>query len=330
MGRYLVTGCAGFIAANVCRLLIAAGHEVLGVDNLNDAYDTRLKQWRLAQLTSSRDFAFQQADIADFDSLRDALTPLVTAGQPLAAIINLAARAGVRQSMLDPWGYYQCNVIGTINVLELCRAWQVNKCVLASSSSVYGDSTAVPYREDQPVARPVSPYAASKQAGETLAYSYHHLHGLDISVLRFFTVYGPAGRPDMSVFRFVRNIAEGTRLTLWGDGTQRRDFTYVDDIAAGVIASTRDVGYEIFNLGGDHPSSVNDLLALLAKRIGREPVIERRPAHPADVPQTWADISKAQALLNWSPQVSLDQGLAACVDWYFAHREFAKSLQLGD
>jgi len=236
----------------------------------------------------------------------------------------------VRPSMLDPRGYYQANVIGTINILELCREWGVKKCVLASSSSVYGDSTDIPYREDQSVARPVSPYAASKQAGETLAYSYHHLHGLDISVLRFFTVYGPAGRPDMSIFRFVRNIAEGTTLTLWGDGHQRRDFTYVDDIAAGVIASLKTIGYEIFNLGSDRPASVNEVLAMLARRLGKEPLIERRPAHPADVSQTWADISKAKRLLDWSPQVGLEQGLAASVEWYLAHRDFAMSLDLGD
>ncbi len=329
MGRYLVTGCAGFIAANVCRLLLAAGHEVVGVDNLNHAYDARLKDWRLAQLASPR-FTYECADIGQIDELRAKLAPHVPADQPFAAAINLAARAGVRPSMLDPRGYYQANVIGTINILELCREWGVKKCVLASSSSVYGDSTDIPYREDQSVARPVSPYAASKQAGETLAYSYHHLHCLDISVLRFFTVYGPAGRPDMSIFRFVRNIAEGTTLTLWGDGNQRRDFTYVDDIAAGVIASLKPIGYEIFNLGGDRPASVNEVLAMLAQRLGKEPLIERRPAHPADVPQTWADISKAKRLLNWSPQVGLEQGLAASVEWYLANRDFAMSLDLGD
>ncbi|HTN77811.1 MAG TPA: NAD-dependent epimerase/dehydratase family protein [Pirellulaceae bacterium] len=326
MSCYLVTGCAGFIASQVCHQLLNAGHSVIGVDNLNDAYDARLKAWRLEQLNRRPEFSLRQADISN----RDELLKSLGAPQPLAGVINLAARAGVRASMLNPWIYYQSNVIGSINLLELCREWQVRKFVLASSSSVYGDSSAIPYREDQSVARPVSPYAASKQAGETLAYSYHHLHGIDISILRFFTVYGPAGRPDMSIFRFVRCIAEGVPLTLWGDGTQRRDFTYVDDIARGTIASLKEVGYEIFNLGGDHPYQINEILTTLARLIGREPIIERRPAHPADVLQTWADISKAKSLIGWQPQVSLEQGLQACVDWYRAHREFAASLELGD
>lgn len=330
MSRYLVTGCAGFIASQVCQQLMAAGHQVIGVDNLNDAYDQRLKSWRLARLNEQPQFDFRQGDIADFAGLSKLLADLPTSGEPLAAVINLAARAGVRPSMLNPWAYYDSNVVGTLNLLELCRDWGVKKCVLASSSSVYGDSSQIPYREDQPVNRPVSPYAASKQAGETLAYSYHHLHGIDVSMLRFFTVYGPAGRPDMSVFRFVRNIAEGTPLTLWGDGSQRRDFTYVDDIARGVIASLKHIGYEVFNLGGDHPYAINELLAQISSLLGREPIIERRPAHPADVQQTWADISKAKRLLEWEPHTSLQDGLRACVEWYRAHRDFAVTLSLGD
>jgi nucleoside-diphosphate-sugar epimerase len=327
MSLYLVTGCAGFIASNVCRLLLAGGHKVLGLDNLNDAYDPRLKHWRLRQLQASSSFHFAQADISDQASLQAALSP--HAGQPISAVINLAARAGVRASMENPWIYYQCNVVGTLNLLELCRAQKIKKLVVASSSSVYGDSPHVPYREDQNVARPISPYAASKQAAETLCYSYHHLHGIDISLLRYFTVYGPAGRPDMSVFRFVRGMAEQTPITLWGDGTQRRDFTYVDDIARGTILSLKEVGYEIFNLGGDQPYQINEMLAILARQLGKQPIIEQKPAHPADVPQTWADISKAERLLGWRPQTSFHDGLQACVDWYLANREFASQLALG-
>ena len=232
--------------------------------------------------------------------------------------------------MENPWIYYQCNVIGTLNLLELCRNWGIRKFVVASSSSVYGDSPNVPYREDQSVARPVSPYAASKQATETLCYSYHHLHGIDISALRYFTVYGPAGRPDMSVFRFARGIAEQTPITLWGDGEQKRDFTYVDDIARGTVLALKEVGYEIFNLGSDRPYSVNDMLAMLAALLGQQPIIERRPAHPADVPQTWADISKAQSLLGWQPTTTFESGLEACVQWYHQHRDLARSLALGN
>ncbi len=331
MSTYLVTGCAGFIASNVCRLLLAAGHEVVGLDNLNDAYDPRLKDWRLAQLQAIAGFRYGKVDIADHAALLHVLEGLqLQASSSIAGVINLAARAGVRASMENPWIYYQCNVIGTLNLLELCRTWGIRKFVVASSSSVYGDSPNVPYREDQSVARPVSPYAASKQAAETLCYSYHHLHGIDISALRYFTVYGPAGRPDMSVFRFVRGIAEQTPITLWGDGEQKRDFTYVDDIARGTVLALKEVGYEIFNLGSDRPYSVNEMLAMLAAQLGHQPIIQRRPAHPADVPQTWADISKAQSLLGWQPTTNFEAGLQACVQWYQQHRELAHSLELGN
>lgn len=333
MSRYLVTGCAGFIASNVSRLLLADGHEVVGIDNLNQGYDPRLKEWRLAQLQQLDRFRFLPADISDNAALFAALGAAGLDGQSsttsFVAVINLAARAGVHGSMVNPWDYYQSNVIGTLNMLELCRAWQVRKLVVASSSSVYGKSPAMPYREDQPVARPISPYAASKQATETLCYSYHHLYKTDISLLRYFTVYGPAGRPDMSVFRFVRSIAEQTPIKLWGDGTQRRDFSYIDDIARGTVLALKEVGYEIFNLGSDQPHAINDMLAILSQQLGKAPIIERLPAHPADVPQTWADIGKARSLLGWRPTMPFADGLQACVDWYQANRDFASTLELG-
>jgi nucleoside-diphosphate-sugar epimerase len=334
VSRYLVTGCAGFIGSNVCGQLLAAGHEVFGVDNLNAAYDPRLKDWRLNQLRPQAGFQFAECDISERDAVAAALTahgltPAASRAPALDAVFNLAARAGVRASVEDPWTYYHTNVIGTINMLELCRAWRIPKFVVASSSSVYGDSTAVPYREDQPVGRPISPYAASKQATETISYAYHHLHGIDVSALRYFTVYGPAGRPDMSVFRFLRCIAEGTPLTLYGDGTQQRDFTYVDDIAAGTIAALAPVGYEIFNLGSDQPYSVQTMLDMLSELLGKTPIIQREPAHTADVPQTWADISKARRLLGWQPQVSFENGLRACAQWYVAQHALASILDLG-
>jgi UDP-glucuronate 4-epimerase len=328
---YLVTGCAGFIASQVCHLLLSAGHEVVGLDNLNDAYDPRLKDWRLTRLLKLPNFRFAKADISDRAALDAALgEQKLSAASNVAGVINLAARAGVRASMENPWIYYQCNVIGTLNLLELCRAWKIRKFVVASSSSVYGDSSNVPYREDQSVARPVSPYAASKQAAETLCYSYHHLHGIDVSALRYFTVYGPAGRPDMSVFRFIRGIVEQTPLTLWGDGQQRRDFTFVEDIARGTVLSLKEVGYEIFNLGSDSPYAINDMLAILSRQIGQQPIIERRPAHPADVPQTWADVTKARQILGWEPRVAFEEGLARSVAWYRENQALASSLQLGD
>lgn len=327
--RYLLTGCAGFIASKVAEKLLDAGHAVVGVDNLNEAYDPRLKQWRLAQLQSRKNFCFHQVDISD----GAAIEPLFTAGggaPPFSAVVNLAARAGVRPSVSNPWVYYQANCTGTLNLLELCRQSGVRKFLLASTSSLYGKHNEVPYREDADTNRPLSPYAASKKAAETLAFTYHHLHGLDISIPRYFTVYGPAGRPDMSVFRFVRRIAEGEPIVVFGDGTQSRDFTFVDDIAAGTIAALKPLGYQVINLGGDRPMVLKAIIDEIGELTGRTPKIEYRPAHPADVPTTWADVSKAAGLLGWRPQVSLEEGLRRCVEWYRANRDLARSLTLVD
>jgi UDP-glucuronate 4-epimerase len=329
MEHYLLTGCAGFIASKVAERLLQAGHAVVGVDNLNDAYDPRLKQWRLAQLQSQKNFRFHHADITD----RAAMEPLFAAGRgqpPFAAGVNLAARAGVRPSVSNPWIYYQANCTGTLNLLELCRQSGVRKFLLASTSSLYGKHNQAPYREDADTNRPLSPYAASKKAAETLAFTYHHLHGLDISVPRYFTVYGPAGRPDMSVFRFVRRIAEGEPIIVFGDGAQSRDFTFVDDIAAGTVAALRPLGYEVINLGGDRPLRLSAIIQQIAELTGKTPEIEYRPAHPADVPTTWADVSKAARLLGWKPEISIEDGLRRCVEWYYANREMARSLELVD
>ncbi len=324
--RYLVTGCAGFIASKVSELLLDAGHVVVGVDNLNDAYDVRLKHWRLARLEHRANFCFHHLDITD----RVGLAELCLDQQPYAAVVNLAARAGVRPSVDNPWVYYDANCQGTLNLLEMCRAHGVPKFVLASTSSLYGTHNSLPYREDADTNRPLSPYAASKKAAETLAYTYHYLHGIDVSILRYFTVYGPAGRPDMSVFRFIRRIAEGEPIVLFGDGRQSRDFTYVDDIARGTVAALRPLGYETINLGGDQPSELARVIEKIGELLGRKPQIEHRAAHPADVSATWADIGKARRLLGWSPQVSLEDGLARCVAWYRENRSIALPLDLGD
>ncbi len=294
MERYLVTGCAGFIASKVSELLLDEGHQVVGVDNLNDAYDPRLKRWRLAQLESRENFHFHESDIADLDVIAARFEADAQTGdaegigrRPYSAVINLAARAGVRPSVDDPWVYYRTNCEGTLNLLDLCRRHEVKKFVLASTSSLYGAHNAVPFREDADTNRVLSPYAASKKAAEALCYTYHHLHGLDVTVFRYFTVYGPAGRPDMSVFRFVRRIAEGEPIVVFGDGTQERDFTYVDDIARGTIAGVKPLGYETINLGGDRPVRLSAIIDQIGQLLGREPVIEYHPAHPADVPATW-------------------------------------------
>jgi len=334
--RYLVTGCAGFIASKVTELLLKQGHWVVGVDNLNDAYDPRLKEWRLARIEPHANFRFHELDITD----RGALEGLFAADarssdadvdrRPYSAVFNLAARAGVRPSVENPWVYYQANCDGTLNLLDLCRRFGVAKFILASTSSLYGSHNPVPYREDADTNRPLSPYAASKKAAETLAYTYHHLHGLDVTVFRYFTVYGPAGRPDMSVFRFVRRIAEGEPIVVFGDGTQERDFTYVDDIARATIAGVAPLGYEVINLGGDRPVRLSAIIDQIAKLVDREPAIDYQDAHPADVPATWAAIGKAREILGWSPQVSVEEGLRRSVAWYRENREAVLPLELGD
>ena len=333
---YLVTGCAGFIAARVTELLLESGHCVVGIDNLNDAYDPRLKDWRLRRLQSHQGFRFHWADVTDRPGLEALFQRDAESGdqgsieqRPYSAVLNLAARAGVRASVENPRVYYQTNVDGTLNLLELCRRFGVRKFLLASTSSLYGAHNPVPFREDADTNRPLSPYAASKKAAETLAFTYHYLYGIDVSIPRYFTVYGPAGRPDMSIFRFVRRIAEGEPITVFGDGTQERDFTYVDDIARGTIAALGPCGYEVFNLGGDRPVRLSAIIDQIAALVERTAKINYRPAHPADVPATWADISKAGQVLGWSPEVSVEEGLRRCVEWYRENRETVLPLELG-
>lgn len=336
MARYLVTGCAGFIASRVAELALDAGHSVVGLDNLNDAYDVRLKQWRLARLQPRAGFAFYAIDIAQRDSLEGLFRQVAHVPRPdgtgpiFDAVINLAARAGVRASVENPWVYLDTNARGTLNLLELCRTFHVPKFVLASTSSLYGAHNPVPYREDADTNRPLSPYAASKKAAEAMAYTYHHLHGLDVSIPRYFTVYGPAGRPDMSVFRFIRRIAEGEPIVVFGDGTQSRDFTYVDDIARGTLAALKPVGYEVFNLGGDSPVPLSDVIRTIAQLVEREPRIDYRPPHPADVPATWADITKARTVLGWTPRIGIAEGIRRSVQWYRENRSDILPLELGD
>jgi len=310
----------------VAKLLLQEGHRVIGADNLNSAYDVRLKEWRLQQVQGRPNFQFHRLDITD----KNGLSEVFADAGPFDVVINLAARAGVRQSLEDPWVYYETNVTGTLNLLELCKDNKIKKFVAASSSSVYGipSESGHPFCEDQPTDHPLSPYAASKKATEGLCYAYHHLYNLDVTLLRYFTVYGPAGRPDMSVFRFIKWIAEGEPLILYGDGTQERDFTYIDDIARGTILALKPVGYEIINLGNDRPVAILKLIELIEGLLGRKAQIDRRPAHPADVPATWASIDKAKELLGWEPKIRLEEGLKRTVDWYLENREWAKKIQV--
>jgi UDP-glucuronate 4-epimerase len=323
--RILVTGCAGFIGARVCQTLLGNGHTVLGFDNLNDAYDPRLKRWRLDQLQSSPGFEFRMVDISDRSSVSGILDDALSRGA-VSALINLAARAGVRYSVENPWVYFDTNVTGTLNLLELCRTRDIPKFVLASSSSLYGNHSALPWRENLSTDEPISQYAASKKAAETLCYTYHHLYGLDVTVFRYFTVYGPAGRPDMVPFRLAQWISEGRPVIVYGDGTQSRDFTYVDDIARGTIAGLRPLGYEVVNLGSDRPVTLMELIGLVEKLADKKAVLKHLPRHPADVTATWADIGKARRLLDWEPQTDLRSGVAALMAWYHQQQSWAKDI----
>lgn len=325
--KYLVTGAAGFIAFQVSKQLLDQGNYVVGVDNLNDYYDVRLKNWRLEQLKAhphAKNFTFSDLDIEKYANLDD----LFRAQGPFNAVLNLAARAGVRYSMENPHVYLSTNAEGTLNLLECMRALGHKKLVLASTSSLYAGQK-MPFTEDLAVNEPLSPYAASKKAGELMAYSYHKLYQLDVSVVRYFTVFGPAGRPDMSIFRFIKWIDEGLPIEMFGDGLQSRDFTYVDDIARGTIAAIQDVGYEIINLGGGrNPVSLNTIISRLEELLGTKAMIDHKPFHVADLMETWADISKAKNLLGWEPEVSLEEGLKKSVQWYMDNRQWLKEVQV--
>ncbi len=322
MARYLVTGAAGFIASRVIDLLLGDGHSVLGVDNLNDAYDVRMKEYRLSHLNGRVGFEFHRLDISE----REDMDQLAASLGKVDGVINLAARAGVRSSVENPWVYYSTNVTGTLNLLELCRRADIPKFVLASSSSVYGANPPLPTPEDAPTDRPLQPYASSKQAAETLAYTYHYLHGIDVTIFRYFTVYGPAGRPDMSMFRFAQWISEGQPVRLNGDGTQSRGFTYLDDIARGTILGLRPLGYEIINLGGHEIITMNALIGMLEERIGKKALVEYLPRHSADAMANNANVEKARRVLGWQPQVNLDAGVTHLVDWYKANRSWASAI----
>ena len=325
--KYLLTGVAGFIASQVSKQLLDKGDHVVGVDNLNDYYNVKIKNWRLEQLKAhpnAENFSFSDLDIEDQAKLAN----LFQAEGIFDAVLNLAARAGVRYSMENPHIYLSTNAEGTLNLLECMRAQGCKKLVFASTSSLYAGQK-MPFTEDLAVNEPLSPYAASKKAGELMAYSYHKLYQMDVSVVRYFTVFGPAGRPDMSPYRFIKWIAEDETIEIFGDGSQSRDFTYVDDIARGTVAAIQDVGYEIFNLGaGRNPVSLNTIISKLEELIGKKAKINYKPFHVADLMETWADISKTKRLLDWKPQVSLDEGLEKSVQWYMVNRHWLKEAQV--
>ena len=321
MGNYLVTGAAGFIGARVAEVLIADGHTVSGIDNMNDAYDVRMKEFRLKRLQAMDGFTFHKVDIAEKTIIEH------FKGQKFDSVINLAARAGVRYSVEDPWGFVQTNMVGTLNMLEICKETGTKKFIFASTSSIYGEDPPYPTPEDASSSEPLQPYAASKKGAEAMCHAYHHLYGIDVSVLRFFTVYGPAGRPDLALFRFVQWVSEGRPVRINGDGEQSRGFTYIDDIARGIILALKPVGYEVINLGGHEVITINELVKLVEDVVGKKAEVVHGPPNPADMRSNWADVSKAGEMFGWEPQYDMRAGVEKLVEWYNAEREWAKDIE---
>lgn len=325
MSVVLVTGCAGFIGSKVCKLLVEDGFNVIGIDNMNDYYDPALKKHRLNGLYyHTKNFKFQPIDIEDKSQI-EALFKTYK----FEVVYNLAARAGVHNSLKNPYVYVSTNLIGTLNLLEAMKNTNVKKMVLASTSSLYAGQR-MPFTEDLAVNVPLSPYAASKKAAELMAHSYHHLYGLDVSVVRYFTVFGPAGRPDMSIFRFIKWIDENKPLEIFGDGSQSRDFTFVDDIARGTILSSKPLGYEILNLGGGRdPKSLNWTIDFICnQRNVASPLRETKQFHSADIIATQANITKAKKLIGYNPTVSFEQGLLKTLEWHKQNNFWLKNIKM--
>jgi nucleoside-diphosphate-sugar epimerase len=318
MSNYLVTGAAGFIGSRVTEMLVDQGHTVTGVDNMNDAYDIRMKEYRLRKLQALSGFNFQKLDISDRADVEKL--------PAFEAVINLAARAGVRDSIADPWAFIESNLTGTLNLLELARQRGIKKFIQASTAGIYGANPPLPTPENAESDHPLQPYAASKKSAEVLCYSYYFMHSLDVTVLRYFTVYGPAGRPDMVMFRFAKWISEGQPVHLYGTGDQSRGFTFLDDIARGTILALRPMGFETINLGGHETITINQMISMLEELTGKKAQVMRHPAHRADILANWADISKAKRLLGWEPQMDLVEGMKHMVDWYRAEREWVKEV----
>jgi UDP-glucuronate 4-epimerase len=311
--NFLVTGGAGFIGSHVCERLLHSGHGVWAFDDLNPFYEPQLKRRNLRDIQSlARPFEFVHGDLTD----RAAVDELFAATR-FDQVIHLAARAGVRPSLAEPALYQRVNVEGTVNILEAARQHGVRKITIASSSSVYGVNSKVPFSETDPIFSAISPYAASKLACEALGHVYHHVYGLEIVMLRFFTVYGPRQRPDLAIRKFASLISSGKPIPVFGDGSTARDYTYVTDILEGIIACTeRKFGYEVFNLGESETVKLSQLIQLLETALGKRAVLDRQPPQPGDVPLTCADISKARAFLGYQPKTKIEQGIPLFVDWF--------------
>lgn len=312
MPTVLVTGGAGFIGSHTCEKLLDHGEEVVCVDNLNDYYSPEVKKKNIEGCLKNDNFRFYKTDIRDKESMQQ-----VFKENNIEKIIHLAARAGVRPSIEQPLLYADVNINGTLNLLELSREHSIKNFVFGSSSSVYGVNSKVPFSEDDKIDKPISPYAATKAAGELLCHAYSHLYGIPVTCLRFFTVYGPRGRPDMAPLKFTKLTDEGKEIHRYGDGSSKRDYTYVDDIVSGILsANEKAFKYEIFNLGNSQTVELRRLIEVIEENVGKEARITQLPAQPGDVPITYADIKKAKSELGYNPKIPIEEGIKKLVDWY--------------
>jgi len=323
MTTILITGVAGFIGHRTAEILLAEGYHIVGLDNMNNYYDNSLQEYRLSSLKKNKYFSFYYADIREASKINE-----IFAHYSFSAVVHLAAKAGVRESIINPHAYMATNTQGTLNILEAMVKSNVKKIVFASTSSVYSGQE-LPFVESLPTDSPLSPYAATKKAAEVLCSTYHLLYGLDVSIVRYFTVYGPGGRPDMSYFRFIKAIEEGSPITIYGDGSQLRDFSYIDDIANGTVNALRSVGFEIFNLGANNGAySLMDLIELIEKNLKKKAKIIYAPFDKSDMKATWANIDKAKNILGWQPTVSLKEGIERCVEWYVANKSWVANINV--
>ncbi|MBI2618396.1 GDP-mannose 4,6-dehydratase [Candidatus Kaiserbacteria bacterium] len=322
--KILITGSAGFIGFHLSRVLLKRGEQVIGVDCLTDYYDTEMKKRRNAILSKYDTYTFYLASIADYDSYHG----IVTKEKP-DVIVHLAAQAGVRYSLTNPWAYVDANYLGTLNVFESVRHARISKVIYASSSSVYGDNEKLPFSESDRTDRPISIYAASKKANEVLAYSYHALYGIESIGLRFFTVYGIYGRPDLALFKFTKAMLKGNPIDVYNNGDMKRSFTYIDDVISGIIALLDNNTYtvEIFNLGGADPISLKDFVSLIEKKLDVKAVINYLPMQPGDVKEAVADISKARKELGFEPKTDISVGIGIFVDWFLKEKDWLLSLK---
>ncbi|OHA83044.1 MAG: protein CapI [Candidatus Yonathbacteria bacterium RIFOXYC1_FULL_52_10] len=322
--KILITGTAGFIGYHLAESLLKDGYSVVGVDNFTPYYDVRMKEARHAMLQKNKNFHFYKISIAEYA----ALEKVVKKEKP-DVIVNLAAQAGVRFSLKNPWSYADSNYLGTLNVFEVAQKHNIKRVLFASSSSVYGDNKKMPFSETDATDHPMSVYAASKKGNETLAYAYHSLYGIETAGMRFFTVYGRYGRPDLALFKFTKNIIAGKTIDVYNHGKMKRSFTHINDVVRGVRAliEKEKLTYEVYNLGGDEATSLLGFIKMIEKRIGKKAVMNLMPIQAGDVPATIADTTKAKRDLGYQPKVSMKEGIADFVDWFLEHKAWLLKLK---